>query len=147
MDFEAEWIERLAVTDVLYRYATGIDQRDWSLLRSCFTEDCQLDYGDIGRWYNANEMVEWMRRTHESLSHTLHRITNPVVEIRGGGATAHSYVHAVIVHPSEPDRPFHAYGLYVDELVKSDGAWRIARRRYVGAHAGQGAGAAPSGTL
>ena len=30
------------------RYATGIDRRDWALLRSCFTDDCVADYGDIG---------------------------------------------------------------------------------------------------
>ena len=38
------------VSDVLVRYASGIDQRDWALLRSCFTEDCDADYGDIGAW-------------------------------------------------------------------------------------------------
>jgi 3-phenylpropionate/cinnamic acid dioxygenase small subunit len=131
MDSAAEWIERLAVTDVLYRYATGIDRQDWSLLRSCFTDDCQLDYGDIGRWRSADEVVEWMRETHAGMTHTLHRITNPVVEIRGTTASAESYVHAVLVHPSDPDRPFHAYGRYTDELDKSGAVWRIATRRLV----------------
>jgi hypothetical protein len=27
------------VTEVLVRYATGIDTRDWELFRSCFTDD------------------------------------------------------------------------------------------------------------
>ena len=56
---------RQDVADVLVRYATGIDRRDWELLRSCFTDDCEADYGDIGRWHGAAEIVEWMRRVHE----------------------------------------------------------------------------------
>ena len=39
---------RADVADVLVRYATGIDRRDWELFRTCFTEDCDADYGDIG---------------------------------------------------------------------------------------------------
>jgi 3-phenylpropionate/cinnamic acid dioxygenase small subunit len=132
------------VTDVLYRYASGIDLKDWSLLRRCFVDDCRLDYGDIGRWDRADEVVEWMRQTHEGLSHTLHRVTNPVVSIGlDGRATAQSYVHAMLVHPLDPNRPIHAYGRYMDVLEKVDGAWKIATRQFVMAYAGQEAGPPP----
>jgi len=138
MDAMEKLSARLEAVDVLYRYASGIDGQDWPLLRSCFTGDCRLDYGDIGCWSGADEVVEWMRQTHQGLTHTLHRVTNPVVDIVGDSqAKARSYVHAVIVSPQDPDRPIHAYGRYEDELVKLDGEWRIARRRFVLAHAGQ----------
>jgi hypothetical protein len=45
---------RQDVADVLVRYATGIDRRDWALLRSCFTDDCEADYGEIGGWHSAD---------------------------------------------------------------------------------------------
>ncbi len=45
---------RLDIADVLVRYATGIDRRDWTLFRSCFTDDCVADYGDIGVWHGAD---------------------------------------------------------------------------------------------
>ena len=48
---------RQDVTDVLVRYATGIDQRDWALFRTCFTEDCVVDYGDIGLWHGVDEVT------------------------------------------------------------------------------------------
>jgi SnoaL-like domain len=46
--------DRQDIFDVLIRYATGIDRRDWSLFRAVFTDDCILDYGEIGVW---NEVV------------------------------------------------------------------------------------------
>jgi SnoaL-like domain len=48
---------RLDIADVLVRYASGIDRRDWALFRSCFTDDCMADYGDIGVWHGADEIT------------------------------------------------------------------------------------------
>ena len=67
------------VAEVLVRYATGIDRRDWALFRSCFTDDCEADYGAIGGWHAADEITAWMRETHEPCGHTMHRITNASV--------------------------------------------------------------------
>jgi hypothetical protein len=51
---------RQDVADLLVRYASAIDRRDWELLRSCFSDDCVADYGDIGRWSGGDEITEWM---------------------------------------------------------------------------------------
>jgi hypothetical protein len=48
--------DRLDVAEVLVRYATGIDGRDWDVLRSCFTEDVGADDGVIGVWHDADEI-------------------------------------------------------------------------------------------
>ncbi len=61
------------------RYATGIDRRDWDLFRTCFTDDCEADYGEIGLWHGVDEITEWMRVVHDACGHTLHRITNIAV--------------------------------------------------------------------
>ncbi len=73
---------RQAVTDLLIRYASGIDGRDWALLRSCFTEDCDADYGEIGHWHGGDEVTKWMAQTHDPLGPTLHRISNVVLRGR-----------------------------------------------------------------
>ena len=61
----SDWENRLAVTDVLYRYATGIDTKDWTLFHTCFAEKCDLDYGSIGYWKSADEVTEYMERVHQ----------------------------------------------------------------------------------
>jgi len=120
---------RADVADLLVRYATGIDRRDWELLRSCFTDDCEADYGSIGVWRRGDEITTWMRDTHEPLGHTLHRITNVTVTRNGAGAMSRSYVDALVMFPGNKSGTRSA-GYYDDELVATDHGWKIARRRF-----------------
>ena len=121
------------ITDVLVRYATGIDRRDWALFRSCFTDDCEADYGDIGRWQGAEAITDWMARTHEPCGHTLHRLTNLAVTVNGDAATARTYVDALIMFGADGGGT-RAAGYYDDELVRTADGWRIARRRFTMVH-------------
>ena len=120
---------RQDVAELLVRYAAGIDRRDWALFRTCFTEGCEADYGDIGVWHGADAITAWMTRAHAGLGHTLHRITNPQVSIDGDVATARSYVDAIILGPDNRTG-VRAVGFYDDALVRTDAGWKIARRRF-----------------
>ena len=88
---------RQDVADVLVRYATSIDRRDWALFRTCFTEGCQADYGDIGVWHGADAITKWMEQAHARCGHTLHRITNQAIVASGDGVAARSYVDAIVM--------------------------------------------------
>ena len=121
---------RQDVADVLVAYATGIDRRDWDLLRRCFTADCDANYGDIGAWHGADEITEWMRQTHEPCGPTLHRISNIAVTAGEGDAvTARAYVDALVML-ADGVTGFRAAGYYDDELVETGAGWQIARRRF-----------------
>jgi 3-phenylpropionate/cinnamic acid dioxygenase small subunit len=119
---------RQAVADLLVRYASGIDGRDWALLRSCFADDCDADYGDIGHWHSGDEITAWMAKTHDPLGPTQHRISNLVVTQDGDLLRARCAVHAVIVLPDR-SAAMHAYGFYDDEIVPTEEP-KIARRRF-----------------
>jgi 3-phenylpropionate/cinnamic acid dioxygenase small subunit len=120
---------RQDIAEVLIRYATGIDRRDWDLFRTCFTVDCVVDYGDIGLWHGADEVTEWMDRTHRDAGHTLHRITNQAVDTAGDGASARAYVDAIVMSGDNASG-VRAVGFYDDELVNTTQGWQIARRRF-----------------
>ena len=75
------------IAEVLIRYATGIDSKDWPLLRSCWTDDVDVDYRQLGRFTGADAIIEVMARLHESMGPTYHRLSNFVIDIdRGGGS-------------------------------------------------------------
>jgi 3-phenylpropionate/cinnamic acid dioxygenase small subunit len=120
---------RDGVTDLLVRYATAIDCRDWALLRTCFTEDCDADYGAIGRWRGADEITAWMASTHDPLGPTMHRITNVTLAQEPGLVRTRCYVHGVVVLPDR-SAAVHAFGWYDDEVVATPVGWRVARRRF-----------------
>jgi 3-phenylpropionate/cinnamic acid dioxygenase small subunit len=120
---------RQDVADLLVRYASGIDRRDWALFRSCFTDDCTADYGDIGRWKSGDEITEWMRRTHDPLGHSLHRITNQSFAWEGEAVAVRSYVD-VLVLLSDNVRGAQSAGYYDDVVVRREDGWRIARRTF-----------------
>lgn len=120
---------RQDISDVLVRYAIAIDRRDWALFRTCFTDDCEADYGEVGVWNDLDSLTDWMEKTHAVCGHTLHRITNQHIEPSGEGATARSYVDAVVM-AADNENGARALGYYDDELVRTEQGWKIARRRF-----------------
>lgn len=121
--------DRLDILDVLARYATGIDRRDWPLFRTVFTDDCELDYGEIGAWKGVDAVADFMEKTHAMAGHTLHRLTNQVVTVDGDLAQARTYVDALIMVGNN-NSGVNGIGYYDDELVRTHAGWRIARRRF-----------------
>jgi len=121
--------DRDDIAAVVLSYATGIDRRDWTLFRSIFTEDCELDYGEIGAWKGADAVTEFMRAAHELAGHTMHRLTNQVITVDGDTAQARTYVDALIML-ADNSSGVNAAGFYDDEFVRTEQGWQIARRRF-----------------
>jgi 3-phenylpropionate/cinnamic acid dioxygenase small subunit len=120
-----------AIRAVLVRYATAIDTRDWSLLRSCFTTEATADYGDMGgEFASVDELVAFMETAHAAMGPTNHMLSNFVIEIEGNEARASTYVHAVLAAPDDPSSWIDAVGRYEDRLVHADDGWRIAFRQF-----------------
>ncbi|OBB19133.1 polyketide cyclase [Mycolicibacterium setense] len=121
--------DREDIVDVLIRYATGIDRRDWPLFRTAFTDDCVLDYGEIGCWTGVDAVTEFMGQSHAMAGHTMHRLSNHAIAVDGDTATARTYVDALIM-AQDNNSGVNAVGFYDDELVRTADGWRIARRRF-----------------
>jgi 3-phenylpropionate/cinnamic acid dioxygenase small subunit len=122
--------DRQDIADILLRYATGIDRRDWPLFRTVFTDDCQLDYGEVGSWRGVDAVTEFMQQAHELAGHTMHRLTNQVITVDGDSAQARTYVDALIML-TDNNSGVNAAGFYDDEFVRTEKGWQIARRRFI----------------
>jgi 3-phenylpropionate/cinnamic acid dioxygenase small subunit len=122
--------DRQDIADVLLRYATGIDRRDWPLFRTVFTDDCELDYGEVGSWQGVDAVTEFMQQAHAMAGHTMHRLTNQVITVDGDSAQARTYVDALIMLEDNTSG-VNAAGFYDDEFVRAERGWQIARRRFL----------------
>ena len=118
----------LAVSDVLIRYATAQDSRDWELLASCFTGDARLDY-DTSGVFGRDDFVAHRRVGLTRIKATQHCVTNHVIEVDGDHARSTSYV--IAQHVRNNDVTFSLGGTYHDNLVRYGTEWRIASRRFV----------------
>ncbi|OBG23812.1 nuclear transport factor 2 family protein [Mycobacterium sp. 852002-51057_SCH5723018] len=124
--------DRQEISDLLVRYATGIDRRDWPLFRTVFTDDCELDYGEIGAWKGVDAVTDFMEKTHALAGHTLHRLTNQTITVDGDKGVARTYVDALIMFGDNKSggAGVNGIGFYDDEVVRTPDGWRIARRRF-----------------
>ncbi|WP_326545991.1 nuclear transport factor 2 family protein [Mycolicibacterium sp. ND9-15] len=121
--------DKVQIAEVLIRYATGIDAKDWGLFRTCWTDEVDIDYGDLGTFTDADAFTTLMEQIHGGMGQTYHRISNIVVDVRADRATARSYVHAVLMAvPGDAGSWIDALGHYDDELTRTAEGWRIAKR-------------------
>ncbi len=123
--------DRIQINDLLIRYTTAIDNKDYKLLDTCFTPDAEVDYttsgGTKGRY---PEVREWLEKALAPFPMTVHFISNSVVEISGDEATAKTCVINPMGFPKE-DGSLHIFTVgayYIDKLVRSDDGWKIASR-------------------
>jgi SnoaL-like domain len=99
------------------------------LFRTVFTDDCELDYGEIGAWKGVDAVTDCMEQTHAMAGHTLHRLTNQVITVDGESAQARTYVYALIMM-ADNKSGVNGIGYYDDELVRTHTGWRITRRHF-----------------
>ncbi len=123
-----EMADRAAIGDVLVRYATATDGRDWDLWRTCFTDDAVLDY-DTSGVFDPGGFVDHAAAALAKMSTTQHYVVNHVIDLDGDRATSRSY--ALAQHVSARDGSlFSLGGVYHDEFVRTGEGWRIAHRRF-----------------
>ena len=121
--------DKAQITDVLIRYATGIDFKDWALLRTCWTDDVEVDYGEVGQYSGVDAITGLMEQLHSGMGPTYHRLSNFAIAVDGDRATARSYVFAhLLALPDNPASWVEALGHYDDELARTPHGWRIAKR-------------------
>ena len=104
-----------------------IDRRDWV----AFGDASPTMRGGLWRYRRLAQRRrdhDVDARGHDPCGHTMHRITNQVVEPCTDGVTARSYVDALVFGPGTISGACSA-GFY-DGLVLAEGAWKISRRRF-----------------
>ncbi len=122
--------DRAELSDILNNYAAGVDQRDWELFRSCFTEDLEADFTGVlpgNVCHGADKWVAAAARLIEPLTATQHMITNHSHDIDGNAAKSRSYVQAQHVQKRADGSEQHYLigGYYAYDMVRTDQGWKI----------------------
>jgi hypothetical protein len=133
MTSERERNAKQDIAEVLVRYATGIDSRDWALFRSCFHPDVRAEYDGIATWNGSDAITTFMIDAHAGMGHTLHKLSNFAIRVDGNRATARSYVDAILM-AEDGQTGLNPIGFYDDDFVDTEEGWCIAVRRFTMVH-------------
>lgn len=122
-----EVADRLALRDLVTRYASIPDDRNYALVDDIFTEDAEL--AGPGFALVGHEQVRAGMQAIEQYSATFHCVHNHTVDLDGDSAEGETY--CVANHLHEVDGVPHKldWGIrYSDRYRRESGRWRIARR-------------------
>ena len=122
--------ERIDVAETVYRYATGIDTRDWDLYRSIFADEVEMDFeawnGIPRHRIGADELKANISVYFAGLDGTQHSMSNPTVTIDGDTARCVVYMQAEhFLNDQEPPRRYVIGGYYTEDLVRTGDGWKI----------------------
>src|SRR6188472_4033512 len=90
--------DRFEIHELLARYARAVDDHDWDLYRSVFTDDAYIDYRSAGGIDGPRDVVAaFLEEAFAGITWAQHYITNVEIELDGDAAT----VHAMFYNPMQ----------------------------------------------
>ncbi|MFC9058255.1 nuclear transport factor 2 family protein [Streptomyces sp. NPDC057074] len=131
----AELRDRAEITDALYRFALGQDQKDADLFASAFTVDAELDFRPAAaRWggeppvmSGRDTIVGTILALFTGRVNTTHQITNVRIGIEGDTARVTALVEAQHVLVDAPGTHALLKNPYTVDLARDGGRWLIRR--------------------
>ncbi len=119
--------DRLELHELLARYARAVDDRDWELYRSVFTEDAHIDYTSAGGIAGSrDEVADFLAEAFAAVPWAQHYVTNIEVDLDGDSAE----VGAMFYNPMQlpgMDAPSYCGGRYHHQAVRTERGWRSRR--------------------
>jgi 3-phenylpropionate/cinnamic acid dioxygenase small subunit len=119
--------DRMAIRDLIMRYAHSVDARDFVGVASCFTADAAYQ-GSLGVGTIA-DALDSLRVRMQRFRVTMHFLSTQVIELAGDTARCETY--GLVYHRlgEEEENDDLIVGVrYLDELGRQPDGWRIRRR-------------------
>ncbi|MCZ7530182.1 MAG: nuclear transport factor 2 family protein [Acidimicrobiia bacterium] len=126
MDDLGQFRDRIEIADVLLRYGSSLDERDWDRLETCFIPEATGILAGGPRLAGYESIVEAIRVALEPYESTHHVITNAEAELDGDSARLRA--NLIATHILEQGR-FVVGGVYREELVRTSDGWRISHHQ------------------
>ena len=119
--------DRLDITDVLYRYASTIDQFDHEGLRATFDDDIVAQYGNAEPLAGADAVAGWIAEMIAPVVWQHHFLSVYHVDVDGDDAKALVYHTSHQLFEDDPDSAKLLVGRYHNELRRTDEGWKISK--------------------
>ncbi len=123
--------DRIAVQDVMLRYAAGVDERDMDLYRSCFADDVEVVGFGEETVYGVDNWVDYVINALARFGPTQHMLAPMLATISGDEADARTDVQALHYMKDNPTQTLTLWATYKSRMRRIDGTWKIVRHELV----------------
>ena len=131
MSNEQYLADRIALQDVMLKYAAGVDERDFDLYSSCFMENVEiLDFGDSAI-HGRDNWVVFVREALNAYGPTQHMLSPQFATITGDDAHCRTDVQALHYLKAPEGEILTLWATYETDMKRIDGDWKISRHRLV----------------
>jgi 3-phenylpropionate/cinnamic acid dioxygenase small subunit len=118
-----EIADRIAIEDVIIRYANAMDAQDWDQYRSCFTPDARTVMDRVGEFDTCEAVIALLAPRFTIFAVLQHFVSNFVISGDGDVATARNYF--VSHHVPKGTDSYTYGGTFESALVRGTEGWRI----------------------
>jgi len=131
MSNEQYLADRIALQDVMLKYAAGVDERDFDLYSSCFMENVEiLDFGD-STIHGRDNWVVFVKEALNAYGPTQHMLSPQFATITGDDAHCRTDVQALHYLKDPEGEILILWATYETDMKRIDGEWKISRHRLV----------------
>jgi ketosteroid isomerase-like protein len=120
-------LDRTAITDTLYRYASCIDRRDIDGIRAVLADDLWAQYGNAPPVEGGAAVAAWIDEMTQDCVWQHHFLSVYHVDVEGDRAKALVYHTSHQLFAGDPDTVHVLVGRYHDELERSADGWKISK--------------------
>lgn len=131
------WVENkmevhTEIQNVVSRFYTAVDKRDWGGATSLMTDPFHLDYSSFGGGepadLNPEVIINGWKSILPGFEHTHHQLGNIDIVVEGDFAVVRCYVTATHVIG---DQVWTVVGRYHNTLVVEDAVWKLSGSRFI----------------
>jgi len=122
-------VDRQQISDVLYRYASSVDYKDFATLRSLFTDDAHGVYMTVADLSGADEIVKWIDGMTADKSWQHHKLTVYHIDFTGPDeASTLTYHTSHQTDAGDESAVTLIVARYRDKLRRVGGTWKITEK-------------------
>jgi len=123
--------DRIALQDVLLRYAAGVDERDFALYESCFADHVEVVGFGPEPFHGRAAWVTYVKGALERFGPTQHMLGPQLATVDGDRAHCRTDVQATHYLKEPQGQILTLWATYESDMVRTAEGWKIVRHRLV----------------
>lgn len=123
--------DRIALQDVMLRYAAGVDERDFAMYGACFAANVEVVGFGPQPFHRRDAWVAYVQQALEQYGATQHMLGPQLAAVDGDSAHCRTDVQALHYLKEPAGQILILWATYETDMTRTADGWQIIRHRLV----------------